>query len=206
MDNSIIVAQPLGQPTQLFLLFHGVGASATDMATTGSYVARTLPNAMVVSVDAIHPSDFGRGRQWFSVQGITETNRVQRIAEAMPAFENTIRYWQQRANISAQNTLLIGFSQGAIMLLESTQLNEPLANKIFAIAGRFAQPPHTKPNVGKVYLLHGDQDKVIAVDYSKSATESFQHFEVPVVLDIFPNLGHGIDAQVMERIVEHLQE
>lgn len=205
MDNSIVVSRPTGQATQLVLLFHGVGASAKDMAPIGEYLARALPNAMVVSVDAVQASDFGHGRQWFSVQGITETNRGQRVLEAMPAFTNSINYWQQQANVSAQHTVLIGFSQGAIMLLEATQLNQPLATKIIAIAGRFAQPPRIKPHVDKLYLLHGDQDNVIAVDYSKAATESLRRLGAEVVLDIVPNLGHGINAYVLEQIVNFLQ-
>lgn len=206
MGNSIVVHRPEGKVTHLVLLFHGVGSSAADMTAIGNYAARTLSEAMVVSVDAVHPSDFGHGRQWFSVQGVTETNRIERVAEAMQAFIDTILHWQQQADITAENTILIGFSQGAIMSLEATQFNERTAGKIIAIAGRFAQPPRTKPNVTKVYLLHGDQDKVIAVDYSKQATESFQHFDVPVVLNIFPDLGHGVDARVIARLVEHLGE
>lgn len=51
----------------------------------------------------------GEGRQWFSVQGITEDNRVQRIAEVMPTFVETVRYWQQHSGVSYAGTALVGF-------------------------------------------------------------------------------------------------
>lgn len=205
MDKSIILQKPPQQAAQLVLIFHGVGASAADMAPIGSYIARALPHAMVVSTDAAHPSDFGRGRQWFSVQEITEANRIERVANAMPTFIDCIRHWQNQAGVSAQQTLLLGFSQGAIMLLEATQLDETLATKIIAIAGRFAELPRKKPRTNQIYLLHGDQDNVINVNYSKQAFEYIQQFSVPCQLDVFPQLGHGIDQRVLEKIAEYLR-
>ncbi|HSV78739.1 MAG TPA: hypothetical protein VLK85_05975 [Ramlibacter sp.] len=56
-----------------------------------------------------------------------------------------MRAWQRESGIGANATALIGFSQGAIMALESTQQPEPVAARVIAIAGRFAQPPRVAP-------------------------------------------------------------
>lgn len=206
MNNSIIVNQPSVPAQQLVLVFHGVASTAAAMETLAQHAASALPQAMVVCVNAASPADFGRGRQWFSIQGVTEANRQARIDEAIPAFADSIRYWQQQAKVTAAETLLIGFSQGSIMALESTQLDQPLANKIIAIAGRFALPPQKTPNVNKIYLLHGDQDAVIATDFSRKAVEHIQQLGGSVTLDLFAGLGHGIDNRVLERMVECILE
>jgi phospholipase/carboxylesterase len=39
------------------------------------------------------------GRQWFSVQGVTEENRQQRIDAIMPTFIETVRYWQEQSGV-----------------------------------------------------------------------------------------------------------
>lgn len=52
---------------------------------------------------------------------MTEENRQARIDAAMPAFIDTVRYWQQQSGVGADATALIGFSQGSIMSLESVK-------------------------------------------------------------------------------------
>lgn len=206
MNNSIVVHQPSVPAQQLVLVLHGVASTATAMETVAHHAASALPQAMVVCVNAAYPADFGRGQQWFSIQGVTENNRQARIADALPAFLDAIHYWQQQAKVTAAETLLIGFSQGSIMALESTQLAEPVANKIIAIAGRFALPPQKTPNVDKIYLLHGEQDAVIATDFSRKAVEQIQQLGGSATLDLFPGLGHGIDTRVLARLVECILE
>ena len=92
-------AEP-GHSAELVLLFHGVGASARDLLPMGEALAEHRPMAWVVSVQAPDPSDFGRGWQWFSVQGVTEANRPGRVAAAMPAFLQRVAAWQARAGSS----------------------------------------------------------------------------------------------------------
>ena len=120
-EGTQLVSQPEGSD-RLILLFHGVGASAQDLSPLGQILAKARKLATVVSVEAPHPSQLGRGKEWFSVIGITEANRPQRIAQAMPLFLDAIRHWQNQTGIGPAHTVLIGFSQGAIMALASIQI------------------------------------------------------------------------------------
>lgn len=72
----MIIQRPDGPASELVLLFHGVGATANDLLPLGAIVANALPEAMVVSVNAPHPSSLGRGREWFSVVGVTEQSKT----------------------------------------------------------------------------------------------------------------------------------
>ena len=118
-------------PSQLVLLFHGVGSSARDLAPLGAALAPHLPGAAIVSVQA--PEASGPGWQWFSVQGVSEVNRPARVAGAMARFTQVVRQWQAACAVEPQRTTLIGFSQGAIMALESTQLDSPVAERVISI-------------------------------------------------------------------------
>ena len=115
--RDLIVQQP-ATPSQLVLLFHGVGSSARDLMPLGEAMAPHLPAAAIVSLQA--PEAAGPGRQWFSIQGVTETDRPARVAAAMPGFRQAVGQWQAACAIGSAGTTLIGFSQGAIMGLEST--------------------------------------------------------------------------------------
>ena len=197
MPASIVIQKPAGAARQLILLFHGVGSNAQDLVPVGQQFAARFPEAMVVSLEGLQPSDFGQGRQWFSVAGITEESRPARVAAVMPAFQALIQQLQQTSGVSAAKTTLIGFSQGSIMSLESTQKAPALAGHVIAFSGRFASAPLVAPMGIAIHLIHGDADAVIAVDNSRNAAMQLQTLGASVSLDIEPGMGHGINAHMM---------
>lgn len=205
MSTVLIVQRPSAAARQLVLLFHGVGSSAENLRPVGQALAAHLPEAFIVSVQAPDASDVGGGWQWFSVLGITEANRSARVAATMSRFVQTVQHWQQVSGVGTADTVLLGFSQGAIMALASTQQPLPLAGRIVAIAGRYAQPPQTAPSSTRIYLMHGDADPVMSVRLGVEAQAQLQALGVEVTLDQFPGLGHGIDTRVLDRVVERLK-
>lgn len=203
-DQAVVIAQPV-DAGRLVLLFHGVGSSARNLVPLGEAVAHAHPEAMVVSVDAPHPSTLGSGREWFSVLGITEENRPARIAQAMPLFGDSVAYWQQRSGVGPEQTTLIGFSQGAIMSLESTQTGMPsLAAQVVALAGRFAVPVRSAPAGVRFHLVHGADDGVVLPRFAQEAAAGIQAKGGPVTLDVLAGLGHAIDARVSSLLLGYL--
>lgn len=205
MSASIVIQQPHGDADRLLLLFHGVGANARTLVPLGEQLADAFPHAFVVSVDGAQSSDLGAGRQWFSVRGITEENRAERIAVAMPGFLDAIRHWQDVARVGVDATSLIGFSQGAIMALASTQTLEPPAARVVAIAGRFARLPSRAPKSVAVHFLHGQVDTVIPHVHSVMGAERWGALGGKATLDLFPFAGHGIEPEMAARVVERLR-
>lgn len=201
-DASVVVARP-DSATQLVLLFHGVGSSAANLVPLGRTIARAHPGAMVVSVDAPHASSLGSGREWFSVAGITEQNRPERITKVMPLFLETVAKWQQSGGIGPENTALVGFSQGAIMSLEATQVAD-LAHRVVAICGRFVQPPRRAPEKVAFRFVHGENDPVIDARFSVQAAESLRSLRADATARLVPGLGHGIDERAAQLVLESL--
>ncbi|HEX7889574.1 MAG TPA: alpha/beta hydrolase-fold protein, partial [Ramlibacter sp.] len=141
-----LVLQTPAQPRELFLLFHGVGASPRDLVPVGQLLARAFPDAAVVSVPAPDASDFGSGLQWFSVRGVTEENRPDRVRATLPRFLETVRGWQEHTGVPAAGTTLLGFSQGAIMSLAAAMEAPPPAARVVSLSGRFDELPHRAPD------------------------------------------------------------
>jgi phospholipase/carboxylesterase len=205
MSDSIIVARPEGAPQQLMLLFHGVGASAHDMLPLGKVLAEEFPQALVVSVAA--PADSGApgGRQWFSVMDISEENRPERVAAALPVFIETVQAWQREAGVATDAVALIGFSQGGIMALEATRDQPPIAGRVVSIAGRFAQLPAT-PNAGTtLHLLHGKLDPVIPYGFTVEAAQHLVRLGGDVTADVIPFVGHQINDEITALLIERLR-
>jgi phospholipase/carboxylesterase len=207
-DASLLLARP-EISDRLILIYHGVGSSARDLAPVGQAVAQAAKTATVVSVEAPHPSQLGHGKEWFSVVGVTEDNRPQRIAQAMPALLDSIRHWQGVSGIGTERTALLGFSQGAIMSLESTQaVNDAgqAAGMVLALAGRFATPVRHAPSNVRVHLIHGDHDGVVNPRWSVEAEQQLKALGGHVTLDQLPELGHSIDAQALQLVLHYLKQ
>lgn len=204
MSESLIVQQP-SQAARLILLFHGVGADAHDMAPLGQLLANACPDAFVVCVASPDPCDMGAGWQWFSVSGVTEHNRVARVEAAMPAFLATVRHWQQRSEVGSAATVLVGFSQGAIMALESTRGRAVPAGQVISLAGRFALLPEAAPVGVRFGFLHGQNDQVIPHQHAQTAAQRLRALGVEVTLELFADTGHGINAVMLEALLRQLR-
>jgi phospholipase/carboxylesterase len=201
MNHAITIHTPSSTPSRLILLFHGVGARPTDLVPLGQSLARVCPQALIVSIQSPHPSGLGLGYEWFSVNGITESNRSSRVEQAMPGFLDTVRHWQEHAKVNSADTVLIGFSQGAIMSLESTQAQPGAAGVVISVAGRFAAPPQHSPNPTAV---HGNADQVMPVGLADVAYAQLRALGANVTLERFEGLGHGIDHRVVNAVHKRL--
>lgn len=203
--DHVVVQSPAAPAKQLLLLFHGVGDNPVAMGEIGRHFAPLFPDALVVSIGGPHPYGSASGRQWFSVAGVTEDNRQQRIDEIMPLFVDTVRYWQKQSGVNASATALIGFSQGAIMALESTKAEPGLVSRVIAFNGRFAQLPQQMTPATTVHLIHGDEDRVIELAHAVKAEEAITQAGGDVTLDVIKQLGHAIDGRSMQVALDHLR-
>jgi phospholipase/carboxylesterase len=199
-----VVQSPATPAEQLILLFHGVGDNPVAMGEIGSYFAKDFPQALVVSIGGPFAFGQGNGRQWFSVQAVTEANRAERIAEVMPKFVETVRYWQQQSGVGYAGTALVGFSQGSIMALEALKAEPKLAGRVVAFSGRFAQLPETNFGESVVHLIHGETDAVVAVEHAHAAAAQLQAVGCDFTLDVEEGVGHAINQGMMNLALERL--
>jgi phospholipase/carboxylesterase len=206
-QETLIIQRPHGPARQLVLLFHGLGASEEDLRPVGERLAAEYPEALVASLRAPHPTSFGFGWQWFPVDGIDEAKRIERVAAEMPRFMAVIRQFQRDTGLGPEATVLVGFSQGAIMVLEATAQagDDVLAGRVVALAGRYAQLPATNPGGTTVFLIHGKADAVIHYGFTVEGAKHLVGLGADVVADVIPFLGHGIDAEVLDLMVERLR-
>jgi phospholipase/carboxylesterase len=197
-----------GAPDLLFLLHHGVGASAQHMASLAQRLAAEYPQAAVLCLDGPEPFDAAPGSggfQWFSVQGVTEANRAERVRAAMPRFIATVRELQQRFGVSWPCTALVGFSQGAIMALEAVQAESKLAGRVLAFSGRHASAPGHAPADTTVHLLHGMDDRVIPAGPAIDSAERLVALGGDVTADVLPGIGHELHPRLVECAMEQLR-
>jgi phospholipase/carboxylesterase len=217
MTTSALAHLPAeGAPDLLYLLFHGVGASAEHMAPLAKRLALEYPQAAVICLNGpnaydavIEDPDSGStatsARQWFSIRRINEENRIERIAAAMPHFIATVRAMQQRFGMSWERTALAGFSQGALMALEAVQAEPMLAGRVLSFSGRHATAPTHMPADTTVHLFHGLEDKVIPAAASVDSAQTLVAMGADVTADVLPRIGHELHPVLIEKAIEQLR-
>lgn len=205
--NALVRLPESGAPDLLFLVFHGVGSNAAQMAALATRLAAEYPQAAIACLDGPEPFDGaagGAGRQWFSVQGVTEDNRPARVAAALPRFIAAVRAAQQHFGTSVPCTALVGFSQGAIMALEAVQAEPALAGRVLAFAGRHATAPMHAPQDTSVHLLHGLDDRVMPAGAAIDSAERLVALGGDVTADVLPGIGHELHPRLVGRAIEQL--
>jgi len=183
-------------PKQLMVLLHGYGADGRDLLSLGWQWGELWPDMLFVSPNAPEICEQNPGGfQWFPLQVDRIAGRIEGAANARPVIVNfLIDLWAQ-TGISPRDTVLVGFSQGAMMALHvGTSLDQQLAGIVAFSgafmpaegfeAGKFAKPP--------VALIHGDRDQVVDPQLSRDAAEMLIANGFDVSLHLSKGAGHGI--------------
>ncbi|TXH95880.1 MAG: hypothetical protein E6Q73_14220 [Pseudorhodobacter sp.] len=173
------------------IFLHGVGGTGASMRPLAETLGLSVP---AHCPDGPEPFEMGPGRQWFSVRGVSEANRPDRVAAALPGFPKTVeRFGDPR------DSLLVGFSQGAIMALHAVAAGLP-AFGVFGLSGRLAGPVAPRAGWPPITLLHGSADPVMPAAVARASESWLKDAGAKVTLQLFDGLGHGIDDRTRAAI------
>ena len=182
----------------LVVLLHGVGSNGANLATLADAWHHALPNTGFEAPDGPYPFGHGPGRQWFSVNGVTEANRLERVVAAREAFDKTLREIIAAHGLAdhPERVALVGFSQGSIMALDAVASGRWPVAAVVAFSGRLASPRPLTPAPGtRVLLIHGNADPVMPVTESVRAETTLSELGVAVTSHVLPGVGHTISSE-----------
>jgi phospholipase/carboxylesterase len=186
-----------GRPRQLVVLCHGLGADGHDLIDLAPTWARALPDAAFVAPNAPYPCDMApSGRQWFSLADRTPARVEAGVRRAAPALDRFIDAELARLSLPADAYALMGFSQGAMMVLFAGLRRSVAPRAILAFSGALVAPASLAAefaNRAPVLLVHGEADEVVPVTRSRDAAATLRAAGVAVEETYSERLGHGID-------------
>jgi phospholipase/carboxylesterase len=196
------------KPQQMFILLHGVGASAQDMVGVGRHLHDVFEQSLILipdGFDAFDAAPTAAGRQWFSIRDVTDFNRLERAHAALPRLVAWIRQQQAAHDIAPNSTALLGFSQGAIMALEAISAHDGLASRVLAFSGRYAILPERAPEHTTIHFFHGQEDAVMPYGLSVKAFEYLQEMGGDATIDVASGVGHELHGSLLAQAIHRLR-
>ncbi len=187
-----------GVPKQAVVLLHGYGSDGNDLIGLAPHWQSILPDAVFISPNAPEQCrQLAYGFQWFdiSLDGERLARRQEGVVEARPVLLEFLEDLWSQSGIRPEDTILAGFSQGAMMALHTgLSLDRPLMG-IVAFSGAFLPPdgfgsvPLAK---SPVCLVHGDMDEVVDPEHSADADVALRLAGYDVAYHVSEGVAHGI--------------
>ncbi|RYF09105.1 MAG: esterase, partial [Oxalobacteraceae bacterium] len=153
------------------ILLHGVGSNENDLFA----LADQLPDDLYV-VAARRPFTLGPGRYaWYNVD-FSSGRPVYDAGQEATSRARIAQFSAEMKQIHHLDTVYVGgFSQGAIMSYGIGLIQPQIVQGVVVLSGRLLE--EIKPLVAdatmlaklNVFIAHGTQDNVLAIDYARSA-------------------------------------
>lgn len=188
----------INEKTPLLILIHGYGSNEKDLF---SFANEFNNDYLIISVQAPLPLPFG-GYAWYSIDFNNKGN-VSNIEEAVKARESIAHFIekiQNKYNILPEKTVLLGFSQGAILSYSVAFTYPKKVQKIVALSGYILLPILPKDIDVKdtknlaVFASHGLVDQVIPIELAKRTAPYLKKLSVNHIYKEYP-VGHNVSPQ-----------
>ncbi|MDP4709518.1 MAG: alpha/beta hydrolase [Rickettsiaceae bacterium] len=191
---------------KLVVMLHGVGSDGNDLISLVPYIQNSLPNCHFISPHAIEAYDMAPfGRQWFSLQDRTPATITKLVANNAPLAFKLIKDKQEQLGLTNADTILFGFSQGTMMGMYLTLIQEEPFAAMVGFSGMLLPPLELNNKVTPFCIIHGEQDDVVYAEESSNTSQYLTQNNIEHQLLIVPNLTHSIDASGMEFAVKFLK-
>ena len=195
--DSLRAAPASGPARQLVVLCHGVGADGHDLIDLAASWRAALPHAAFLAPHAPEPYDGApHGRQWFSLADRTPAVLYGLAQHAAPALDATIEDELQRLALPADAVALMGFSQGAMIVLHAGLRRRPVPAGLLAYSGALlwtAALDRECAGHPPVLMVHGEADEVVPFARAKQSESALIRLGIPLQTLWCPGVEHTID-------------
>ena len=171
------------------VLLHGWGADADDLLELGRQLCGERRQLLALRAPQPHPG--GSGRQWYDLQNRSWPDLPQARVALRARLEALGR------SLPLEQTVLLGFSQGAAMALD---VGSDLALAGIVCCSGYPHPGwQAKPAMAQVLLTHGKNDPVVPYAASEELLRLLRLQQARV--ELIGTAGqHGIDAELLPAI------
>ncbi|MCC8417653.1 MAG: dienelactone hydrolase family protein [Rickettsia endosymbiont of Bryobia graminum] len=196
-----------GECKRLVVFLHGLGSDGNNLIGLVPFIARDLSDCYFISPHAVEQYDMAPyGRQWFSLRDRTPQIIKGLVGKNIELLSNIIRKKQIELNLTNKETIIIGFSQGAMVGLYLNLIQQEPFNCVIGFSGRLITPPECINKTTPICLIHGELDDVVEVNAVDEAVNYLKKNGIPYSSYKVPNLAHSIDSSGVEFALKFIEE
>lgn len=199
----VLTAGPRPASARLSLiLVHGRGASAEDILALGHQLE-------LEDVACLAPQAAGHTWYPYSFLAPTEQNEPG-ISSAFGVLSRIVDGLHDEG-VDPSQVALLGFSQGACLVLEYVARHARRYAGVFALSGGLIGPPETPREYAgsfagtRVFLGCSDVDPHIPLERVHESAGVFRRMEAKVDERIYPGMGHTVNFDELEAVRDALQ-
>lgn len=215
----VLVMRPLGRPTALVVLLHGLFQSAQMLEYMVRDLSSSLPHVLFVMPTAPTRDAWGVGPAWF------DHTRSAHKAESLEACRSELlallSSQGQDWGIPPERVVLAGFSMGGtVAAWTALQVPRCLAGLLLfgteglSFTGGWAAPkalsgPQSDWATGadglQVLQCHGREDTLCPIGFATTCTDELRKLGCSVRSLAFRGVGHALSADMLEEAKDWLQ-
>ncbi|WP_347939042.1 hydrolase [Rickettsia oklahomensis] len=186
-------------PKKLVVLLHGLGSDGHDLIGLVPYIKNDLPDCNFIAPHGIQPYDMAPyGRQWFSLQDRSPYIIVRLIASNVKLLEDIIKQKQEELNLTNKDTIIIGFSQGTMIGLYLTLIQQEPFFCTIGFSGALIPPTKVNNKLTPICLIHGELDDVVSISEMDNALNYLSKLHISHSGHKLTSLAHSIDGRGLE--------
>ena len=196
-----IILEPLSKakPKNAVILCHGYGGDGKDISILAGYWRTYLPDTIFICPDAPEKcSASTSGFQWFDLTDETPEQVLSKSLVAEIKLNKLIDEVKEKNNLSANQIVIGGFSQGCMISLQTGIKRKDKINSIIGYSGKIIDTEHLGKNIvsrPSIILMHGDIDQVVPIDGLLEAKNFFSKNNYKIETQIFKNCEHRIPTE-----------
>lgn len=200
-DGQLVIrgGTPAANARVAVILIHGRGAGADDIYSLGEEVAAGVNGVSLIAPQAA-------GATWYPQRFLAPLAANEPALSSALGVIGRIVSELEQGGLKSENIVLIGFSQGACLSLEFAARNPARYGGVVALSGALIGPPGAPRELKgslsgtPVYLGCSDVDAHIPLSSVEEAAEIMGRLRAHVTKEIFPGMGHTVNARELEFI------
>ena len=203
LDTTIISPENNEQIKNAVILLHGYGGDGKDISVLTLNWKRFLKNTVFLCPNGHEICDINpQGYQWFDLSSNNEEYILKKSLNAEIIINKFIEEVKIKYNLSNNNVVLGGFSQGCMLSINVGVTSQDEFNCIVGFSGKIINKENLQSrikNKSKILLIHGDQDEIVSSSFLLESKDFFERNKFEIKTKIFKNCGHHIpiDASSM---------
>lgn len=190
---------------RLIVCLHGYGSSMEDLFSLSTDLSEI---GHVLSLNAPYTTPWG-GNAWFdldySQDGTVRISNTNQIEEAVVLLQEEIFKAQKFLQIGNSATIILGFSQGAMMALECTFRTQEAFMAAVVLSGRGVKSTTPLDANTTVIQTHGVLDQVIPIHDARTLNTLLKSCIKNYTYKEYDNMAHGISPECWQFVLENLK-